>query len=125
MTASRPTSPAKDIDHAQVVGGVDVDLLVAAITGCPSVSAMASSGPGSATTLLPGRTVPGVRVDRGEVHVEVLARWGTTVDQLGREVRAATAALRAGHRLHILIADIDDPPQLAAPPPVPCRKDPS
>ena len=110
------TAASTDGDDAHVVDGVNVDALVAAVTSCPSVSGMAVGGPGSAVTLLPGRRVPGARVTNGEVQVDVRARWGATAAMLGREVHAATRTLLAGHSLHVLITDIDDPGAPAAAP---------
>ncbi len=96
-------------DRPEVIDGVDVDALVAAVVSCPSVTAVLGGAVGAATTLLPGRRVPGVRLAGDEVRVEVRARWGSTAAILNREVRAATANLLAGHRLNIVIGDIDAP----------------
>ena len=116
-----PSSTAADTvdDSARVVDGVDVDAVVAAVIACPSVSGM-SGGTFGAATLLPGRRVAGVRVDGREVRVQLRARWGITPAMLMREVRAATAALIAGHRLHVIIDDIDLPDDNA--PVVPHRR---
>ena len=102
------------VDDSHVIDGVDVDALVAAVTGCPSVSGVVGGALGGAMTLLPGRRIPGVRVVDGEVRVEVRARWGVTAAMLAREVRAATTPLLAGHKLHVVIGDIDDPPDNSA-----------
>ena len=105
-----PSSTAADTvdDSARVVDGVDVDAVVAAVIACPSVSGMSDETFGAAT-LLPGRRVAGVRVDGSEVRLQLRARWGITQAMLMREIRAATAALIAGHRLHVVIDDIDLP----------------
>ena len=107
-TATRSTIAATVDDSARVVDGVDVDAVVAAVIACPSVSGMSDATFGAAT-LLPRRRVAGVRVAGSEVRVQLRARWGSTPAVLVREVRAATAALIAGHRLHVIIDDIDLP----------------
>lgn len=105
------SAPAENTERpgASSVDGVDVDAVAATVTACPSVSGLAAGGLGSAMTLLPGRRVAGIQVSGGEVLVEVRARWGSTAAMLAREVRAATGPLLAGHRLHVIVADIDTP----------------
>lgn len=100
-------------DDARVVDGVDVDAVVVAVTSCSSVSGMAERGLGGAVTLLPGRRVVGVRVAEGVVRVDVCAQWNATAAKLADEVRAATAGLLHGHRLHVVVADIADPDDAA------------
>lgn len=96
-------------DLPQVIDGVDVDAVAAAVTGCPSVAGVSGGSFGATTSLLPGRRVSGVRVQGGEVRVEVRVRWGATAAAVSGEIRAATVRLLAGHRLHVVIGDIDLP----------------
>ncbi len=66
------------------------DAVAAALTGLRTVRRHAGS---RVTTHLPGRTVPGVRLQGESVHVALALVWPATVGEAEAEVRAALAAL--------------------------------
>ncbi len=100
-------SPAEHDDN--VVNGVDVDALAQAIGACPAVARLGSGLAGAMTTYLPGRTVPGVRVDVAGIEAEVVARWGYPVAAVADQVRAAAAAVAPVSRIDVTIADVELP----------------
>ena len=62
----------------QLVDGVDVDAVAAAVRRCPGVEDLAVGALGSAASYLPGRTVPGIAVTADRVTIQVRARWAVT-----------------------------------------------
>jgi hypothetical protein len=92
------------------VQGVDVDAVATAVSGCAGVSALFAGRFHEVGTYLPGRRVAGIEVDPSTVTVHVRSRWGVTAARLREEVSLATTGLLAAHSLHLVIADIDDPP---------------
>lgn len=92
---------------------VDVDLVAAAVRGCPAVDDLDEGLSGSAATYLPGRRVIGVRIDNDRVYVQVRARWGITAGGLGRQVRSAVLPLAAGRAIDVNISDIAEPGSLS------------
>ena len=109
MTRPGPEQ-ALETTRPGVVEGVDVDAVAAAALACPGVAGPSAGRFGEVVSYLPGRQVPGVRVAPGEVTVGVTARWGQDAHSLWRQLNAVTAGLLAGRRLHVVIADIDLPP---------------
>lgn len=93
----------------QLVDGVDVDAVAAAVRRCPGVEDLAVGALGSAASYLPGRTVPGIAVTADRVTIQVRARWAVTTAELATQVRAAVRGLIGPRRLDIVIADIGDP----------------
>ncbi|WP_197322175.1 Asp23/Gls24 family envelope stress response protein [Saccharomonospora sp. NB11] len=97
-----------------LVDGVDVDAVAAAVRACDGVAGLESgtSTPAQAPTVsyLPGRTVPGVRVEPDRVTVQVVAQWGVPVPELGRRIQAAVAPYAAGRRVDVIVADLVDAP---------------
>jgi len=89
--------------------GTEVDLLAAAVLGCPAVVSLHPGGPRYVATFLPGRRVGGVRVDDTVVEVAVVAVAGIPVPSVASQVRAAVAPLAAGRRVDVHIADIAPP----------------
>lgn len=101
-----------------LVDGVNVDAVAAAVSACGGVSGMFAGRFGEIGTYLPGRRVPGVQVGDGTVTVHVRSRWGIPAARLLEEITAATAGRVAASAVHLVVADIDDPPGSApAPPP--------
>jgi hypothetical protein len=114
-----------------VVDGVDIDAVHTAVTACPGVARVGSGALGALTTYLPGRRIPGIRINPDSVEVEVVAEWEAVAGDIGRCVRSAVTSLARGRRVDITIADIDLPgehaaeetgiPQPAQLPPAPVR----
>ena len=87
MTDPRPTSA--------VVDGVDIDAVHAAISACPAVSRVGGPGVAALTTYLPGRRIPGVRVNSDSVDVEIVAVWDCPAATVAAQVRQAVAPLQS------------------------------
>ena len=98
-----------------IVDGVDIDAVYAAVVGCPGVAALGGgSVAASLTTYLPGRRIPGIRINPDSVELEVVAAWQASVAAIAAQIKAATAGLLAGRRVDITISDVDLPAE--APP---------
>lgn len=93
-----------------VVDGVDVDAVAVAVRACGGVSGLFAGRYGEVGTYLPGRRVAGVEVRDRTVTVHVRSRWGVAAKRLLGEITAATAPLVAARTVHVVVADIDDPP---------------
>jgi hypothetical protein len=65
---------------------------------------------GEVATYLPGRRVPGVRVAADAVLVQVRGRWGVPAVEVATRIRRILAALVAGRRVDVVLADLGDPP---------------
>jgi hypothetical protein len=89
-----------------VVDGVDVDVVHDIVRRCDGVAALGSGLLGAAATYLPGRQVPGVRVNPGLLEIEVRAKWGARVDEIVDCIRSSLAYVAPGRRIDITIADI-------------------
>jgi hypothetical protein len=104
--------------HPQLVDGVDVDAIAAAVRACPGVEDLAAGLVGSVASYLPGRTVPGIAVAGDHVTIQVRGRWAVPASQVGTQVRSAVGGLVGPRRVDIVIADIADPsgtdPSMAA-----------
>ena len=84
------TTPPLPADAAALLA----DAVSAAVLGCPDVVALSSGRLGEVATYLPGRRIAGVRVgDDGAVTVHVVARYGPTVQEIAKQVRAAVAGV--------------------------------
>jgi len=94
-----------------VIDGIDVDAVAGAVAGCVGVAALDGGSFGEVATYLPGRKVTGVVAGNGRVRVQVRSRWGVPAADLAASITTALAPL-AGHRpVHVVVADIDDPPR--------------
>ena len=94
--------------------GTEVDLLAAAVLGCPAVVSLHPGGPRYVATFLPGRRVGGVRVDDTVVEVAVVAAAGIPVHSVASQVRSAVASLAAGRAVDVHIADVAPPGKRSA-----------
>ena len=105
------------------VGGVRVDTLATAVAACADVSGLYAGRLGEVGSYLPGRRVAGIVVDEDVVTGQVRASGGATASQLLTQISLVSAPLLAGHRLHVVVADIDDAPDgrlaVEAPPALP------
>jgi hypothetical protein len=88
---------------------VDVDAIARSAEGCPGVASLSPGPVGLAVSYLPNQRVEGVRATAELVEVHVIARWGMTVQDVDREVRAALSGMTAGRRLDVVIEDVDVP----------------
>jgi hypothetical protein len=94
-------------DGPQIVEGVDIDRLAAAINSCPSVARLGGGRPGALATYLPGRRVSGVRVAVDSIEVEVVARWNVAIGDVALEVRRAAGSLAPNRRVDVTIVDVE------------------
>lgn len=88
---------------------VDPDAVAAAVLACDGVADLSAGSVEEVATYLPGRRVRGVRIRDDAVEVHVVARWGTPLPDIGREVQAAVAPLAGGRPVVVAIEDVDAP----------------
>ncbi|MBW6439801.1 hypothetical protein KZ829_39355 [Actinoplanes hulinensis] len=98
--------------EAALIDGVDADAVASATRGCPDVEDLCGDPLGDIVTYLPGRRLPGVRIDREAVLVQVRSRWNVPAATVAHEIRGAVAGLAPGRRIDVTIADVSDPPAL-------------
>lgn len=96
--------------HPELIDGVNVDAVAAAVRGCPGVDDLDAGALGSVSSYLPGRKVPGVRVGTDEVTIQVRGRWAVPVPELARQIRSALATLVGDRMIDIVVADVADAP---------------
>lgn len=99
-----------DPQNPAVVDGVDVDAVAAAVRSAPAVDDLSAGGVAGLGTYLPGRVVPGIRVEQTQVTVQVRSRWGVSTAQIAAEIRSRIGSLVGGRRIDIVVADITNPP---------------
>jgi len=104
------TSPVGVPAPSAVIDGVDIDAVAAAVRACPAVEDLDGGRVGEVATYLPGRRVPGVQVGSDTVLVQVRGRWGVPAVEVATQIRRALAALTAGRRIDVVLADLGDPP---------------
>jgi hypothetical protein len=94
-----------------IVDGVDIDAVHAAVSSCPGVARVGSGSLAALTTYLPGRRIPGIRINPDTVELEVVAEWDSNAGDISRSVQAVVADLVDARSVDITIADIDLPGQ--------------
>jgi hypothetical protein len=88
-------------------GPVEADLIAAAVLACPAVAGLhAGGGVRQVATYLPGRRVPGVRVDEAGVQVSVVAAPGVRLPAVAAQVRSALTGLAGRRPVDVHIADV-------------------
>ena len=88
-------------------GAVDVDEVVRAVEGCPSVARMAAGAVVEVATYLPGRRVPGVRLGDDVLEVHVVACYGQALPDVADEIRRALVDVVGRRRIAVFIDDLD------------------
>ncbi|WP_200799982.1 hypothetical protein [Jatrophihabitans endophyticus] len=96
--------------HPELVDGVDVDAVAAAVRGCAGVADLAEGPAGSVVSYLPGRRVAGVHVAADHVVAQVRLEWGATVPDVAGRIRVAVAPAVGARRVDVVVADVDSPP---------------
>lgn len=99
------TSPAE----SALVDGIDVDAVATAVRGCPAVDDLDGGRLGGVATYLPGRRVPGIRIDEARIEVHVRAVWNQPASLLAQQIRAALATLSGGKVIDVVLTDIATP----------------
>jgi hypothetical protein len=107
---------ASPVPSPNAMDETDVDAIAAAVRGCAGIEDLYAGQPVEVATYLPGRRVLGVRVGADKVEVQVRARWGRPLPQIGSEVQAAVAPLAGGRQVDVLIADIAGVPDVVGVP---------
>ncbi len=103
----------------QLVDGIDVDAVAAAVRSCVDVIDLDGGPFDTVASYLPGRRVAGIRIGADGVTVQIRSRWGVPIPQVGHQVRAAVSSLVPGRGLEIVVSDIADPPEMQQPAPLP------
>jgi hypothetical protein len=102
-----------------LVDGVDVDAVAAAVRGCPAVDDLDGGRLGGVATYLPGRRVPGIRIEDDRVEVQVRGVWNQPVGAVVSQIRDALAPLTGGRIIDVVLSDVAEPghakAQLTAP----------
>jgi hypothetical protein len=101
------TSPAE----SALVDGIDVDAVAAAVRGCPAVHDLDGGRLGGVATYLPGRRVPGIRIEDDRIEVHVRAVWNQPVGLVAQQIRAVLATLSGGRVIDVVLTDIAEPGQ--------------
>ena len=96
--------------NPELVDGVDVDAVAAAVRSCAGVDDLDGGQLGSVASYLPGRTMAGIKVTADRVTVQVRSRWAVPIAAVGDQVRAAVVPIIAPRVLDIVVSDIADPP---------------
>jgi hypothetical protein len=92
-----------------LVDGVDLDAVHAAVNSCPGVARVGSGSVAALTTYLPGRRIPGIRINPDTVELEVIAEWDSNAANIGRAIQSVVTGLAGARRVDITITDIDLP----------------
>lgn len=87
-------------------GEPDAEDIAAAVHACPSVAGLSGGRFGYTGTYLPGRRVPGVRIDNDVVTVHVIGVFGPPIVQIAAEVVVATAPHAVGRRVDVVVEDL-------------------
>lgn len=107
MTSPAETGPAE----ATLVDGIDIDAAAAAVRGCPAVDDLDAGLLGGVGTYLPGRRVPGIRIDGNRVEVHVRGVWNQPVGVVAEQIRHVLAGLVGGRAVDVVLTDIAEPGQ--------------
>ncbi|TKK87242.1 Asp23/Gls24 family envelope stress response protein [Herbidospora galbida] len=78
------------------------------VVSCPGVAALTRGRFGTATTYLPGGSVPGVRLHDEAVEIHVAVRYGRPIPEIVAEVREAVSPLSGDRRVDVTVEDVTD-----------------
>lgn len=92
----------------------DPDALVRAVRASRGVDDLDGGAAGSAATYLPGRRIPGLRIEPARVTVQIRATGDVPFVDVAAGIRAALAPLVAGRTVDVFVSDIADGPSPAA-----------
>jgi hypothetical protein len=104
------TSPAEPA----LVDGIDVDAVAAAVRGCPAVDDLDGGRLGGVATYLPGRRVPGIRIDGDRIEVHVRGVWDQPVTVIAGQIRGVLTSLTGGRIIDVVLTDVAEPGHPAA-----------
>lgn len=90
-------------------GAVDPEAVAQAAAACPDVARLSEGVVAEFASYLPGRRVPGVRIDDEGVEVHIVARWGRPLPEVGDAVVAAVTPVAQGHAVRVFVDDLEEP----------------
>lgn len=118
----RGPGAARDLAGGVIAAGlpgpdIDVDLIAEAVLACRSVAALDAGTFGELATYLPGRQVPGIRLDPVEgsgpgadrVEVHVVGRYPAAMSEISAEIRAALDGAVGGRIVDVYVEDYSLP----------------
>ena len=85
-----------------------VDVVTAAVLGIPGVASLHAGMYGEVGTYLPGRLVPGIRINDGVTDVHVSLTFGTAVRETAAQIRDVVAGI-VGGTVNVTVEDIAAP----------------
>lgn len=86
----------------------DADHVADAARAVPGVTGLGGGPAGAVATYLPGRQVPGVRIDDDVVAVHVTVSLDRPLMAVAASVRAVVAPLARGRAVDVVIEDVED-----------------
>ncbi|GAB2922669.1 hypothetical protein GCM10027047_19870 [Rhodococcus aerolatus] len=102
MTASPGSTPPSGPSTSTAA---TADAVAAAVLGVDGVVALHGGALGGLATYLPGRRVSGVRLLPGGAEVGVVVRFGTSIPDLSRQVRAVLTPI-VGPAVTVAVGDL-------------------
>lgn len=115
MTSSSgapPPEPASGVPAGESGGDSEPERISVAVLACPDVSDLSAGAFGEIRSYLPGRSVPGVKVDDDAVEVHIVARFGPPLRAIAAQIDDALAPLLAGRELRVTVEDVTIPADL-------------
>jgi len=98
--------PFGRISPVVVADGTEADLVAAAVSACPLVADLHPGVYGEVGTHLPGRRVPGIRLDTTTVEVHVTGYPAPTMEAIAAQIRRAVGPYAAGRAVDVVIEDL-------------------
>ncbi len=86
------------------------EALAALVISCPGVASLSGGTLGEVATYLPGRRIPGIRLEGSTVEVHVVAHWGTSLPPMADQVRAVSQPFARGRPIDVYVDDLEVPP---------------
>jgi uncharacterized alkaline shock family protein YloU len=84
------------------------DVIAAAVSAVPGVAGLHGGMFGEAATHLPGRRIPGIRLDGADTEIHVSLLFGHPIRATAEAVRDAVARLVTGP-VHVTVEDVVRP----------------
>ncbi len=80
--------------------------VLAIVRSMPAVAAVSHGAFGEVATYLPGRVLPGIRIDDGRVEIHLVAVYGPPLADIAHDVGAAVRPVVGDRRVDVSIDDI-------------------
>ncbi len=101
--------PAGQVPAGESGGDSEPERISVAVLACPDVADLSAGAFGEIRSYLPGRSVPGVKVDDDAVEVHIVARFGPPLRAVAAQIDDALAPILAGRELRVTVEDITIP----------------